>query len=487
MNRVNRVVMAAVVAGLAGAAAGQSTAFTYQGVLHDAGGPANGSYDLRLRMWDAAQNGGQVGSTLCADNVPVVDGRFTVTVDFGQQFVSPAPRYIELEVRRDTGLNCSNLGGFILLAPRQPITAAPIANHAKSAFALDAADGSPANAVVVDGAGNVGVGLAAPQAVLHVAAPTGGAAPGEGLRIRGSGPGIDNLAYASFYNAAGGQTGYVGDGSAGDNTVFLASTQGDVSLITLGGRVLTANADGSVRLGTASGDYRRLTVGGGNSDGFLYGSFPRYGDGVHLGYNYYANAAGGDQVIHPDGGTSRMTVGYGQITFAASPAFGGAPVDRAYVDSTGLRVPATTRYYSVHGSAFVPNINSSSGAFGYYDEYGMSGYGTGTNGFTAPVELPHGATITRFDVMYEDSNTNTDMTVTLGRVALGATGGPVALGSVTSSGSSAGVRTMGTPVGAVVDNASYAYYLRGQLFSFGGSLHRIVGVRITYTVTSPLP
>src|SRR5439155_5949061 len=74
---------------------------------------------------------------------------------------------------------------------------------------------------------------------------------------------------------------------------------------------------------------------GGNSIGYLYGSYHRLGDGIHLGYNYYADAAGSDQVINPDGGTSRISVQYGSIVLATAPPFQGAPVDRLTVDSFG--------------------------------------------------------------------------------------------------------------------------------------------------------
>jgi len=39
------------------------TAFTYQGVLTDNGNPADGSYDLQFKLYDAASGGQQVGST----------------------------------------------------------------------------------------------------------------------------------------------------------------------------------------------------------------------------------------------------------------------------------------------------------------------------------------------------------------------------------------------------------------------------------------
>ncbi|MDX2131567.1 MAG: hypothetical protein SFY69_05920 [Planctomycetota bacterium] len=165
-----RSTLAVLLASLAaaGAAHAQSTAFTYQGELADGGIPASGAYDIRFRLFDAATDGTQVGTTVCVDNVAVTNGRFTTTIDFGQQFAVPSARFLQIEVRADTGLTCTNTTGFSVLSPRQLLTATPLASHAKSAFALDAADGSPANAVLVDNNGRVGIGTTTPGSLLHV-------------------------------------------------------------------------------------------------------------------------------------------------------------------------------------------------------------------------------------------------------------------------------------------------------------------------------
>ncbi len=58
-------------------------AFTYQGQLQDAGGPVNGTCDLRFILWNAASGGSQVGSTLTLEGVEIEDGLFTARLDFG--------------------------------------------------------------------------------------------------------------------------------------------------------------------------------------------------------------------------------------------------------------------------------------------------------------------------------------------------------------------------------------------------------------------
>jgi hypothetical protein len=62
--------------------------------------------------------------------------------------------------------------------------------------------------------------------------------------------------------------------------------------------------------------YHHIELSGGNALGYLYGSFPALGDGVHLGYNYYYDAFGFGHVSNSGGGTSRITVGYGSIVLA---------------------------------------------------------------------------------------------------------------------------------------------------------------------------
>jgi hypothetical protein len=110
------------------------TSFTYQGKLDSLGAPTNGPHDLKFRLFDATSGGAQVGPELCVNDVSVVDGQFTILLDFGTQF-SGAQRHIEIDVRADTGLTCADQSGYETLAPRQNITPAP--------YALFALNGNP--------------------------------------------------------------------------------------------------------------------------------------------------------------------------------------------------------------------------------------------------------------------------------------------------------------------------------------------------------
>jgi hypothetical protein len=112
--------------------------FTYQGELKNAGAPATGLHDLRFRLYDSLSGGTQQGPTLCADNIAVAAGRFTVLLDFGAQFTGQQ-RFLETEVRQDAGIDCSNIAGFTILGPRQELTATP-----NAVFALTSASATTA-------------------------------------------------------------------------------------------------------------------------------------------------------------------------------------------------------------------------------------------------------------------------------------------------------------------------------------------------------
>gem|GEM_PF-6023741 len=126
------VILLLAAAGAAHAQTPLSTSFTYQGELASAGALASGVHDFRFRLYDAAADGNQIGSALCSDNVEVTNGRFAAILDFAAVFAGQQ-RYLEIELRTDTGLDCSDDSGYTLLTPRQELTATPNANFATSA------------------------------------------------------------------------------------------------------------------------------------------------------------------------------------------------------------------------------------------------------------------------------------------------------------------------------------------------------------------
>jgi hypothetical protein len=101
-------------------AAPVGTAFTYQGSLKRGGAAANGAYDFRFGLLDAATGGTQIGAAVTNAAVTVSNGLFTVVLDFGTNAFDGSARWLEVSVRQ--GAN-----DFTVLSPRQPLTPTPYA------------------------------------------------------------------------------------------------------------------------------------------------------------------------------------------------------------------------------------------------------------------------------------------------------------------------------------------------------------------------
>jgi hypothetical protein len=110
------------VVGTALCANAQGTAFTYQGRLNDNGLPANGSYDLLFTVYDALTAGSAIGGPLAVAPVAANNGLFTVALDFGEGVFTGPARWLQIGVRTN-----GSLAAYSVLAPRQPLTAAPYA------------------------------------------------------------------------------------------------------------------------------------------------------------------------------------------------------------------------------------------------------------------------------------------------------------------------------------------------------------------------
>lgn len=124
-RRTAQIALAAAMCSTAPAFAQIGTAFTYQGVLNDAGAPANGVYDLQFRAFNAPVGGTELqGGRICVMDVAVTDGLFTVPVDFGNLFTG-GPVWIEIRVQADAAVTCGALNSVTPLAPRQAATPTP--------------------------------------------------------------------------------------------------------------------------------------------------------------------------------------------------------------------------------------------------------------------------------------------------------------------------------------------------------------------------
>ncbi len=90
----------------------------YQGQLKEAGQAFNGLADVTFRLFDAEAGGVQIGVDVALIDLDIVDGLLTADLDFGPDVFPGADRWIEIQV------------GDTVLAPRQPVTAAPYAMFA---------------------------------------------------------------------------------------------------------------------------------------------------------------------------------------------------------------------------------------------------------------------------------------------------------------------------------------------------------------------
>ncbi|MFC1997049.1 tail fiber domain-containing protein [Chloroflexota bacterium] len=100
-----------------------STAFTYQGRLKVDGKPANGKYNFRFHLWAEQGKTTLLGTYPKTSTVEldVVDGYFTVILDFGVGIFDGSERWLEIEVNGTS------------LSPLQPVTPSPYAIYAQTA------------------------------------------------------------------------------------------------------------------------------------------------------------------------------------------------------------------------------------------------------------------------------------------------------------------------------------------------------------------
>jgi hypothetical protein len=185
-----------IIAGAASVAA-QTTEFIHRGTLPNSIVPATGSFEMQIRLFDAAEGGTQVGSVLTLTNVESKNRDFAINLDLGAIAFPGADRFIELRIRQQ-----GSDGPFIIVLPRDRILSVPYAVRALTAGTADSA----VHAVTADTATN--------------AEQLGGVAADQFLQIDGNGSGLTNLNANSITTgtlAVGrGGTGLTASGPAGN-------------------------------------------------------------------------------------------------------------------------------------------------------------------------------------------------------------------------------------------------------------------------------
>jgi len=115
-------------------AAPMGTAWTYQGRLIDANGPADGIFEFEFKLYDSPAGGNQLDSSFSLRGVDVIDGYFTVELDFGSDVFDGDVCWLEIGVRAADAVD-----PFTTLSPRQRMAPTPYALQTRGIFV----DGDP--------------------------------------------------------------------------------------------------------------------------------------------------------------------------------------------------------------------------------------------------------------------------------------------------------------------------------------------------------
>jgi hypothetical protein len=196
------------------------TSWTYQGQLRRSGAAYNGTCNFQFSLWDAASAGTQQRSTQSINGVSVVNGLFTVTLDFAQ--FAPNGEVVDFSGEASwlaTSVQCSGDGaGFTQLDPRQPITATPYALSLRPGALIDSSSSVDALLSVYNHA--FGYGISASGGFAGV---FGSANQADGRGVFGTAFGQGPNSVGVFgYNESGaavsGRSGGAGPAILGENT-----------------------------------------------------------------------------------------------------------------------------------------------------------------------------------------------------------------------------------------------------------------------------
>lgn len=117
----NFCILLALLAGVHRSAAQGTTAFTYQGQLHDSTTNANGTYTMIFALYDSVSGGNQIGSTITTSPT-LANGLFTVNLDFGNVFTNGNASWLDITI--------TNGGATQELSPRVQVLPTPYAQFA---------------------------------------------------------------------------------------------------------------------------------------------------------------------------------------------------------------------------------------------------------------------------------------------------------------------------------------------------------------------
>ncbi len=290
--------------------------FSYQGELLLSGVPVEGDHDFRFRLYAGQTGGSPIGATLSRDAVPVVDGVFSVFLDFGAASLVSQPRFLEIEVR------ASGTGTYQTLLPRTRLSTTPYAWAA--AVALD--NSVDRNSIVDGSVGSNEVDAGEVQRRVANPCPSG-----QFIRQ------IDEQGTAICASAGGVGSAWSLTGNAGTNpaTDFVGTSDDQALVIGANGQPVArfeavplidpADFTANIRMGSPGNvlepGVRGATISGGGVPATVSGSFVnpnRVTDDFGTIGGGQANVAGNDDGI--TGNHPWATVGGGVDNFAGREA-----------------------------------------------------------------------------------------------------------------------------------------------------------------------
>lgn len=196
----------------------------------------------------------------------------------------------------------------------------------------------------------------------------------------------------------------------------------------------------------------------------------------------------------PDSSWRVSNLGADRLVVSSTGNIGiGIPSPSAKLDVSG-EVRATSFTYatpqvhrvSINPTAFVAPQGNASGDYTVTSDTAHYAASVGFSGFYAPLNLPHGATISSMTMYAMDASASAELSIQLRRVRH-SSGATAILGSAATAGASALVQTVATSTfsAPVVDNDLFSYALFVSCTDWAGSDTSIKGVTLQCTVPTP--